>query len=35
MALLRERDIDVVAQAEDAPGLLQIVGGHKPDGRTT
>jgi DNA-binding NarL/FixJ family response regulator len=31
VALLRERDIDVVAQAEDAPGLLRIVAGHKPD----
>jgi DNA-binding NarL/FixJ family response regulator len=31
VALLRERDIDVVAQADDAPGLLRIVSGHKPD----
>jgi DNA-binding NarL/FixJ family response regulator len=31
VALLRERGIDVVAQAEDAPGLLRIVAGHKPD----
>jgi DNA-binding NarL/FixJ family response regulator len=31
VALLRERDIDVVAEAEDAPGLLRIVSGHKPD----
>ncbi len=31
VALLREREIDVVAQAEDAPGLLRIVSGHKPD----
>jgi DNA-binding NarL/FixJ family response regulator len=31
VALLRERSIDVVAQAEDAPGLLRIVAGHKPD----
>ena len=31
VALLREREIDVVAQAEDAPGLLRIVAGHKPD----
>jgi DNA-binding NarL/FixJ family response regulator len=31
VALLREQDIDVVAQAEDAEGLLRIVGGHKPD----
>lgn len=31
VALLREHDIDVVAQAEDGPGLLRIVAGHKPD----
>jgi DNA-binding NarL/FixJ family response regulator len=31
VALLREQGIDVVAQAEDAEGLLRIVGGHKPD----
>jgi DNA-binding NarL/FixJ family response regulator len=31
VALLRENDVDVVAQAEDGPGLLRIVGGHKPD----
>ena len=31
VALLREHDVDVVAQAEDAPGLLRIVSGHKPD----
>jgi DNA-binding NarL/FixJ family response regulator len=31
VALLREAGIDVVAQAEDAEGLLRIVGGHKPD----
>ena len=31
VALLRERDIDVVAEADDAPGLLRIVNGHKPD----
>ena len=31
VALLRERGIDVVAQAEDGEGLLRIVGGHKPD----
>jgi DNA-binding NarL/FixJ family response regulator len=31
VALLREQDIDVVAIAEDGPGLLRIVGGHKPD----
>jgi DNA-binding NarL/FixJ family response regulator len=31
VALLREHDVDVVAQAEDGPGLLRIIGGHKPD----
>lgn len=31
VAMLRERDIDVVATAEDGPGLVRIVGGHKPD----
>jgi DNA-binding NarL/FixJ family response regulator len=31
VALLRDHDIDVVAQAEDGAGLLRIVGGHKPD----
>jgi len=31
VALLREQGVDVVAQAEDGPGLLRIVGGHKPD----
>jgi DNA-binding NarL/FixJ family response regulator len=31
VALLRERGIEVVAQAEDGEGLLRIVGGHKPD----
>ena len=31
VALLRERDVDVVAQADDGPGLLRIVAGHKPD----
>jgi DNA-binding NarL/FixJ family response regulator len=31
VALLREAGVDVVAQAEDAEGLLRIVGGHKPD----
>ena len=30
-ALLREQGIEVVAQAEDGPGLLRIVAGHKPD----
>jgi DNA-binding NarL/FixJ family response regulator len=31
VALLQENGIDVVAQAEDGPGLLRIVAGHKPD----
>jgi DNA-binding NarL/FixJ family response regulator len=31
VALLREQDIEVVGQAEDGPGLLRIVAGHKPD----
>jgi DNA-binding NarL/FixJ family response regulator len=31
VALLREHEIEVVAQAEDAAGLLRIVAGHKPD----
>ena len=31
VALLRERGFEVVAQAEDAEGLLRVVGGHKPD----
>ncbi len=31
VALLRENEVDVVAQAEDGDGLLRIVGGHKPD----
>jgi DNA-binding NarL/FixJ family response regulator len=31
VALLRENGIDVVAQAEDGPGLARIVSGHKPD----
>jgi DNA-binding NarL/FixJ family response regulator len=31
VALLREQGVEVVAQAEDAPGLLRIVNGHKPD----
>ena len=30
-ALLRENGVEVVATAEDGPGLLRIVGGHKPD----
>ena len=32
VALLREREIEVVAQAEDGEGLLRIVGGHRPGG---
>ena len=31
IALLRENDVDVVAQTDDGPGLLRIIGGHKPD----
>jgi DNA-binding NarL/FixJ family response regulator len=31
VALLREHDVDVVAQAEDGEGLLRVVAGHKPD----
>ncbi len=31
VALLAENGIDVVATAQDAPGLLRIVAGHKPD----
>ena len=31
VALLREKGIDVVAQAEDGAGLLRILAGHKPD----
>lgn len=31
VALLRENEIDVVAQVEDAPGLLRAIAGHKPD----
>jgi DNA-binding NarL/FixJ family response regulator len=31
IALLREHEIEVVAQAEDGEGLLRIVAGHKPD----
>jgi len=31
VALLREQNVDVVAQAGDGPGLLRIVAGHKPD----
>ncbi len=31
VALLREHEVEVVAQAEDGEGLLRIVGAHKPD----
>ena len=31
VALLREHEVEVVAQAEDGEGLLRIVGGHRPD----
>jgi DNA-binding NarL/FixJ family response regulator len=31
VALLLENGIDVVAQAQDGPGLLRIVAGHRPD----
>jgi CheY-like chemotaxis protein len=31
VALLSENAIEVVAQAEDGPGLLRIVDGHEPD----
>ena len=31
VALLRENGIDVVAQAEDGPGLLRAIAGHEPD----
>jgi DNA-binding NarL/FixJ family response regulator len=31
VALLRDKGIDVVAQAEDVPGLHRILAGHKPD----
>ena len=31
VALLREHEVEVVAEAEDGEGLLRIVGGHKPD----
>lgn len=31
IALLRENDIDVVAEAEDADGFLRVVAAHKPD----
>ncbi len=31
VALLRENDIEVVAQVEDGPGLLRAIAGHAPD----
>ena len=31
VALLRENDIDVVAQVGDAPALLRAIAGHEPD----
>jgi DNA-binding NarL/FixJ family response regulator len=31
VALLRENEIDVVAQVEDGPGLLRAITGHRPD----
>ena len=31
VALLRENEIEVVATADDGPGLIRVVGGHKPD----
>ncbi|HEX3872733.1 MAG TPA: response regulator transcription factor [Solirubrobacteraceae bacterium] len=31
VALLREHEIDVVAQAQDAAGMLRVIGGHRPD----
>ncbi len=31
VALLKDNDVEVVGQAEDAPGLLRLVNGHKPD----
>jgi DNA-binding NarL/FixJ family response regulator len=31
IALLREHEVEVVAQAEDGEGLLRIVSAHKPD----
>jgi hypothetical protein len=35
VALLREHDIDVVAQAEDADDFLRVAGGHKPTSRSS
>ncbi|MGA7397506.1 MAG: response regulator transcription factor [Solirubrobacterales bacterium] len=31
VALLRDNDVEVVGQADDAPGLLRLLNGHKPD----
>lgn len=31
VALLREQEIEVVAEAQDGEGLLRVVAGHKPD----
>jgi DNA-binding NarL/FixJ family response regulator len=31
VSLLRDHGVDVVAQAEDAEGLLRVLAGHKPD----
>jgi DNA-binding NarL/FixJ family response regulator len=31
VALLRENDVEVVAVADDGPGLLRVLAGHKPD----
>jgi DNA-binding NarL/FixJ family response regulator len=31
VALLRENQIDVVAQVQDGPGLLRAIAGHEPD----
>jgi DNA-binding NarL/FixJ family response regulator len=31
VALLREQEIEVVAEADDGEGLLRVVAGHKPD----
>jgi DNA-binding NarL/FixJ family response regulator len=31
IALLSDHDVEVVAQAEDADGLLRVINGHKPD----
>jgi DNA-binding NarL/FixJ family response regulator len=31
VALLRENDIEVVAQVQDGPGLLRAISGHQPD----